>query len=58
MLDINQNGKLDPEEEALEDIMTEKIAADNEQNQKLSVVALSIAVIIIVILIAAIARFA
>ena len=36
MIDINKNGKVDPEDEALADIVTDQIVGENKANKPLS----------------------
>lgn len=50
MLDINNNGKLDPEEEALEDIITEGMAEENHKTRSLSFIMIIVALIIILLI--------
>ncbi len=50
MLDINNNGKLDPEEEALEEIMTENLAGNDRKTWSLSLIAVVIALIVILLI--------
>ena len=50
MLDINNNGKLDPEEEALEDVITEGLAEENRKTRSLSFVMILVALIIILLI--------
>ena len=50
MLDINNNGKLDPEEEALEDIITEGMAEENRKTKSLSFIMILVALIIILLI--------
>ena len=50
MLDIKNNGKLDPEEEALEDIITEGMAEENRKTKSLSFIMILVALIIILLI--------
>ena len=50
MLDINNNGKLDPEEEALEDIITEGMAEENRKTRSLSFIMIIVALIVILLI--------
>ena len=50
MLDINNNGKLDPEEEALEDVITEGLAEENRKTRSLSFIMILVALIIILLI--------
>ena len=50
MLDINNNEKLDPEEEALEDIITEGMAEENHKTRSLSFIMIIVALIIILLI--------
>ena len=53
MIDINKNGKVDPEDEALADIVTDQIVGENKENKPLSLIAVVVA-LLVVLLIAAI----
>ncbi len=53
MIDINKNGKVDPEDEALADIVTDQIVGENKANKPLSLIAVVVA-LLVVLLIAAI----
>ncbi|MBR2677132.1 MAG: hypothetical protein IKE28_09505 [Solobacterium sp.] len=50
MLDINNNGKLDPEEEALEDVITEGLAGESRKTRSLSFIMILVALIIILLI--------
>lgn len=52
MLDMNKNGKIDPEEEALADIMAEEIANENRKNKPLTLIAVIIAAVVLLLIIA------
>ena len=56
MLDINRNGKIDPEEDALADIMTEEISYQGKKNRSLIIMGI-LGGILLVILIAALICF-
>lgn len=53
MIDINKNGKVDPEDEALADIVTDQIVGENKANKPLSLITVVVA-LLVVLLIAAI----
>ena len=55
MLDVNKNGKLDPEEEMLEDIYAQDIA-DQNTNPKTGVIVLIVAAVVIILLAVLIVR--
>lgn len=51
MLDVNKNGKIDPEEEVLDDLMTEEIANENKKNKLLTLIAAVIAVAVLALIV-------
>ena len=51
MLDVNKNGKIDPEEEVPGDLMTEEIANENKKNKPLTLIAAVIAVAVLALIV-------
>ena len=50
MLDVNKNGKIDPEEDALGELLTENIAEENRENRPLSFIAAVVALLVIAVI--------
>lgn len=56
MLDLNNNGKLDPEEEALEDILAEEAAVkDPEREESIPWLMIGAGIFVVVVIVALLA---